>query len=191
MEPEDLSLHHLVSGARTTTVRLPDEEDTLDRSPLEAQRITQQIEKELLQAEKAFIVSRKRSLDDGGVDGCGGGGDEGGEGSSSGVAADRLQEDTPGDDGSIGGDVPENGRPSARERETYSKGTGGLADALGLAGQTATVATESPPSSVTAASSPPPPRPLLDALPATITVIAEAKENGIKFMTGTEESTLE
>ncbi|KFB40827.1 SWR1-complex protein 4 [Anopheles sinensis] len=123
MEPEDLSLHHLVAGARTVTGQLPDEEDTLDRSPLEAQRITLQIEKELLQAERAFIVSRKQSIGNAGV---GGSDDEGGEGTSGGVVADRTKEDVPGDDVSIGGDAPENGRPSARERETYSKERGGL-----------------------------------------------------------------
>lgn len=187
MEPEDLSLHHLVAGARTVTGQLPDEEDTLDRSPLEAQRITLQIEKELLQAERAFIVSRKQSIGNAGV---GGSDDEGGEGTSGAVVADRTKEDVLGDDGSIGGDAPENGRPSARERETYSKGTGGFTDALGLAGQTATVATESPPSSVEAASSPPS-RPPLDVLPGTIAVIADAKETGTKCMTDTEESTLE
>lgn len=134
MEPEDLSLHHLVSGARTVTGRLADEEDTLDQSPLDAQRITLQIEKELLQAEKAFIVSRKQSKDEGGAGGGGGRGDdddEGGEGSSGSVVADRTKVDIPGDGGSIGGDVPENGRPSARERETNSSTTAGTADGLG------------------------------------------------------------
>lgn len=176
MEPEDLSLHHLVSAARDSCQRPKEEIPERAESPLEAQRITLQIEKELLQAEKAFIVSKTRSIDEG----SGGPGDTR-PGPSTKLEAPDIA------DGATGSDVTTNGRPSARERETYSKGTGRPTDALGLVGEIATVATEGS-SPLPTAAQPSSPRPPLVISPGTIAIISDAKDSGPNFLTSTEES---